>query len=68
MEFQNCILIHFEHTHGRTHTGTDGQAENNMPFNFSKVGGIKNMCANFQTHLLKHTYFLLFGLRLSMAY
>ena len=45
MKFQNCILINFA-TDGRK----DGQVESNMPFNFSKVGGIKS---NAESALIK---------------
>ena len=37
MKFQNCILISFERTHGRT----SPKQYIYCPFNFSKVGGIK---------------------------
>ena len=43
MKFQNCILINFERTHERTEGRTHGQAQSNMSFNFSKVGGIKSV-------------------------
>ena len=40
MKFQNCILIILNrHTGGLTH----GQAKAICPFNFSKVGGIKDL-------------------------
>ena len=46
MKFQNCILINFEWMHGwmvgRNDGHTQGQVESNLPFNSSKVGGIKN--------------------------
>ena len=39
MKFQNCILINFVTDLGRMHRRTD-KLKGNMPFNFSKVGGI----------------------------
>ena len=43
MKFQNCIIINFEWTHGRTDGRMDGcthgQAENNMPFQLFQSWG-----------------------------
>ena len=41
MKFQNCILINFV-TDGRMHTRTD-KPKAICSFNFSKVGGIKDI-------------------------
>ena len=38
MKFQNCILINFERTHGRTDGRTD-KPKAICPFNFPKLGG-----------------------------
>ena len=41
MKFQNCILKHFERTHGRTKGRTDNPIAV-CPFNLYKVGDIKH--------------------------
>ena len=39
MKFQNCILINFERTHGRTDGRTHGQGKSNMRLSsFPKLG------------------------------
>ena len=44
IEFQNCILIYFERTHGRTDGRTDGRAQSNMPLQLFQSLGHKNSC------------------------
>ena len=41
MKFQNCILINFELTHGRTDGRTYGQAKSNMPLQPDIINDVK---------------------------
>ena len=59
MEFQNCTLINFERTHGRT----DGQAQSNMPLQLFQSWGYKKysdetkkMALNPQTIRVKEKF------------
>ena len=39
MKFQNCILINFERTHGRTDRRAHRQAQSNMPLQLFQSWG-----------------------------
>ena len=44
MNFQNCIFINFERTHGRMDGMTHGQAQSNMPLKLFQSWGHNEAC------------------------